>query len=224
MLELNKIYNMDCMEGMKQMPDKSVDLLLCDPPYGVNIKYNEYKDTEENWYSLMDKFIPEARRIAKMVVFPSCQIKRLKWFYDNYPPDWIICWHKGSPGHVSYVGFNDWEPHMVYGKTQGICMHDYFSIPNTEKMGNYGHPCPKPIRWAKWFISGATKKGGVVCDTFAGSGTTAIAAYDLERNYMAFEIDKDYYDAAVKRIEQHKAQISFDTITEESPEQVMLEV
>jgi len=207
MLELNKLYNMDCMEGMKQFPDKYFDLILCDPPYGVDLKYSTYDDTESNWYELMDKFIPEAKRTAKMVIFPSCQIKRLKWFYENYPPDWLICWHKGSPGHNGYIGFNDWEPHLVYGKTDGICMHDYFSIPNTEKMGKYGHPCPKPIAWAKWIISRATKENDIVCDTFIGSGTTALAAYDLKRRYVGFEIDEDYFNMAQKRIEETKAQI-----------------
>ena len=86
MLELNKLYLMDCMEGMKQIPDKYFQLLLCDPPYGVGIEYSEYVDTEENWYGLMDAFIPEAQRVAEMVIFPSCQIKRLGWFYANYPP------------------------------------------------------------------------------------------------------------------------------------------
>ena len=96
-----QIIHGDCMEAMKQMPDKAFDLCLTDPPYGVNLKYNTYKDTEANWFDLMDRFIPEARRIAKMVIMPSCQIKRLDWFYKNHPPDWLICWHKGSTGCVS---------------------------------------------------------------------------------------------------------------------------
>lgn len=209
-LELNKIYNMDCVEGMKCMPDKYFDLILCDPPYGVNLNYNTYDDTEENWFELMDKFIPEARRTAKMVIFPSCQIKRLDWFYINHKPDWLICWHKGSTGHVSSIGFNDWEPHIVYGRTKKLSMHDYFSIPNNEKMGNYGHPCPKPIGWAKWIISRSTKVGDIVCDTFAGSGTTAVAAYDLKRHFVGFEIDKDYCDIANSRIADHMAQVRFE--------------
>ena len=68
-------YNMDCMEGMAQFPDKYFDLCLTDPPYGVNLNYSTYIDTEDNWYRLMGEFMPEAIRISKMVILPSCQIK-----------------------------------------------------------------------------------------------------------------------------------------------------
>jgi len=126
----------------------------------------------------------------------------------------LICWYKGSTGCSAYIGFNDWEPHLVYGKTSGICMHDYFYANNTEKMGNYGHPCPKPISWAEWFISRATKKGDLVCDTFSGSGTTLIAAHGLQRNYIGFEIDKDYFEAAQKRIAKAKSQVRITDLIE----------
>ena len=198
---INKVICADSLEVMKQLPDKCVDLILCDPPYGVNLKYDTYQDTEENWFGLMDKFIPEARRVAKMVIFPSCQIKRLDWFYKNHKPNWLICWHKGSPGHAAYIGFNDWEPHLVYGKNN-TQMHDYFSAVNNEKMGNYGHPCPKPIKWAEWIISRATKEGDIVLDAFIGSGTTAVACQNLHRNFIGIEISPEYCKIAEKRLAQ----------------------
>ena len=200
-MEVNKIIQGDCLEVMKTMEDNSIDLILTDPPYGVNLKYENYDDTEENWFKLMDKWIPEARRIAKMVIFPSCQIKRLDWFYKNHKPDWLICWHKGSPGHSAYVGFNDWEPHLVYGKLH-THMHDYFSVTNTEKMGNYGHPCPKPIKWANWFITKATKEGDIILDTFAGSGTTLVSAQNLHRRFIGIELEEKYCEIARDRLKQ----------------------
>jgi len=89
---INKVHCADCLELMKDIPDKSVDLVLTDPPYGVNLDYDIYQDTEENWFKLMEKIIPEVKRVAKMVIMPSCQIKRLKWIYNHFPPDWLICW------------------------------------------------------------------------------------------------------------------------------------
>jgi len=166
----------NCLEIMSTMKDKSVDLILCDPPYGVNLEYNTYEDTPENWFLLMQDFIPEAKRVAKMAIMPSCQIKRLEWIYNNFPPDWLISWYKGSTGAAAYIGFNDWEPHLVYGKIDGLYMHDHFQARNNEKMGNYGHPCPKPLSWATWFITKATKKGMTVLDPFMGSGTTGVAS------------------------------------------------
>ena len=199
---INKVIQGDCLEVMKQLPDKCVDLIVTDPPYGVNLEYDTYKDTEESWFALMDKFIPEARRIANMVIFPSCQIKRLDWFYINHKPDWLIAWYKGSTGHVSYIGFNSWEPHIVYGKNQGVMMHDHFQAHNNEAMGNYGHPCPKPIAWADWLIGKSTKEGMTVLDPFAGSGTSLVSAKRLGRKYIGIELSEKYVKICNERLAQ----------------------
>jgi len=195
----NTIIQGDCLDIMRQLPDKCVDLVLTDPPYGVNMDYDTYQDTEENWYALMAKIIPECKRIGKMVIMPSCQIKRLKWIYDNYPPDWLICWYKGSVGSAGFIGFNDWEPHLVYGKNN-THMHDYFRA--TPEPQTNGHPCQKPVSWANWLISRATKEGDIVMDIFNGSGTTCVAAKQLHRNYIGIEISEKYCEIAKQRLRQ----------------------
>ena len=196
---IDKVHCADCLEFMRDIPDKSIDLVLTDPPYGVGLKYESYDDTEENWYKLMDKLIPELKRISKMVIMPSCQIKRLGYFYKNHSPDWVMCWYKGSTGCSAYTGFNDWEPHLVWGKNNST-MHDYFYTPNTEKMGSYGHPCPKPITWAKWLIHRATKPKDIVLDCFLGSGTTAVACRELDRHFIGIDISSEYCAIANKRL------------------------
>jgi site-specific DNA-methyltransferase (adenine-specific) len=201
------VYNMDCVVGLQEVPDKYFDLILTDPPYGVNLDYRTYVDTEENWFALMSKFIPEARRVSRMVVMPSCRIKALPFIYQNFPPDWIMCWYKGSPGIVSYVGFNDWEPLLVYGKNAGVQMHDYLAIRNDEPMGQYGHPCPKPIKWYKHLLQRCNPNNGHVCDPFLGSGTGRIAAHEMGFDFTGYEIDKDYFEAQEKRFHQYKSQL-----------------
>src|SRR3990167_884686 len=204
-----ELLNIDCLTYMKTLKDKAFDLCLTDPPYGVNLNYKTYKDTEENWFNLMNAFIPEIRRVAKMVIMPSCQIKRLEWFYKNFPPDWLMCWHKGSTGCAAYIGFNDWEPHVVYGKTNNqLYMHDYFSITPNEKLGNYGHPCPKPLRWATWLLKRSLPDGGKVIDPFIGSGTTAIACHNMGHDLVGCEIDESYFKSALERLERHKKQFT----------------
>ena len=191
----------DCLELMKDIPDGSIDLILTDPPYGVGLKYNSYEDSEDNWLKIMEKFIPEAKRVAKMVIMPSCKINKLKWIYQNYPPDWLICWYKGSPGHASYIGFNDWEPHLVYGRTKNrLYMHDYFQSKPSPKRGTLNHPCPKPIEWANWLIERATEEGMIILDPFMGSGTTGVAAKNLNRNFIGIELDSEYFNIAKERI------------------------
>lgn len=194
------IYHADCREVLPCIGRSS--LCLTDPPYGVGVRYATYDDTEDNWFVLLDAVIPMMREAADMVVMPSCQIKRLGWFYEHHRPDWLIAWHKGSPGHVSAIGFNDWEPLVVYGRTGGLSMHDYLSVTNDEKMGAYGHPCPKPLKWARWIIDRACPRDGSVIDPFMGSGTTLRAAKDLGRRAVGIEIEERYCEIAAKRLAQ----------------------
>jgi site-specific DNA-methyltransferase (adenine-specific) len=200
-----ELLNIDCMEYMKTVPDKYFDFCITDPPYGVNLQYDTYNDTLDNWYNLMNDFIPEIKRICQMTIFPSCSINKMKWIYDNHNPDWLISWHKGSTGHAAYIGFNSWEPLLVYGKIKSLYLHDYVSISNTEKMGNYGHPCPKPIKYYKHFISKMPKKAKIF-EPFLGSGTAAIACHDLNYDLIGCELSTNYYNLAVKRFNNHKLQ------------------
>ena len=207
---LNTVIHGDCLEVMREMPDKSVDLLLTDPPYGVGVQYDGYEDTEENWYSLMDAVLPEIIRVSKMAIFPSCQIKRLPWIYQNYPPDWLICWYKGSTGHSSFVGFNDWEPHLVYGRRiNQLYMHDFFQTRSSPPKNTFGHPCPKPEEWAEWIIKRVSRGERMfVYDPFVGSGTVTLVAYKLGHSYLGTDISKQYVDIARKRIAEHSQQLT----------------
>lgn len=206
-MQINQIYNESCLDTMSRMPDKFVDLTLTDPPYGIDLEYDNYVDTEDNWFALMEKVIPEIIRVSKMAIFPSCKIHRLPWIYKNFPPDWMIAWYKGSVGHNSPIGFNDWEPHLVYGRGKNICMHDYFQTLSSPKMNTYGHPCPKPDEWAEWLITKASKKGDLVYDPFMGSGTVGYVAYLNERNYIGSEISAEYCKIIKKRIPKKPGKI-----------------
>ena len=198
-MQANKIICGDCLEVMKDFPDNSVDLVLTDPPYGVDLEYDIYEDTKDNWYRLMDVVLPEIRRVGSMAILPCCQIKRLQWFYIGHKPDWLICWYKGSVGTAAYVGFNDWEPLLVYGKNKGVCMHDFMAC--TPKPFDNGHPCPKPIDWAVWLIDRTTKPNDIIIDPFCGSGTTCVAAKMLGRHYIGIDISEKYCEIARKRVE-----------------------
>ncbi len=225
MIEINKIYNESCLETMSKIPDKFIDLILTDPPYGINLKYDIYEDTEENWFKLMEITIPEMVRVAKMVIMPSCKIQRLKWIYNNFPPDWLICWYKGSPGHASYIGFNDWEPHLVYGRTKNkLYMHDYFQTKSSPKKGTNNHPCPKPIEWANWIIKRGTIEGDLIYDPFLGSGTVIESAKINKRNYIGSEISPAYCKIAEKRLKnmENVFSVNHSTIEQFSNETIFL--
>jgi len=202
------LYHGNCLDIMPMLDKSNIDLVLTDPPYGINLEYSDYIDTEDNWYRLIENFIPLAKSISKMLIMPSCKISRLPWIYTHYPPDWLICWYKGSVGHNSYIGFNDWEPLLVYGRTRNkLCMHDYFQTQSSPKMGSYGHPCPKPIDWSSWLVDRATEDNNIVCDPFGGSGTTALSCIDTKRRYILIELDEKYCEISAKRIESHLQEV-----------------
>lgn len=195
------IRNENCLSTMSSMGDKQVDLVLTDPPYGVGMGYDNYDDTEDEWYDLMSRTLPQIIRVSKMAIMPSCQIRRLAWIYTNFPPDWLICWYKGSPGHASFIGFNDWEPHLVYGRRiKKLYMHDYFQTKASPKKGEFGHPCPKPVEWSDWLISRVARGSTItVYDPFMGSGTTAVSCKKAGHNFIGSEISLAYCKVAYDR-------------------------
>ncbi len=195
------MWHGDCREVLPLLPD--VDATITDPPYGIDFKYEEHQDDFEGWIDLISEVLPVLRQKSGFVVMPSCQIKRLKWWYENFAPDWVICWHKGSPGHVSSIGFNDWEPHLCWGKPKKP-MHDYFSTQCG--FDDNGHPCPKPVRYAKWLVDRGCQHGGTVLDPFMGSGTTGVACADLGRKFIGIEKTRKYFDIACERIRAAQAQ------------------
>jgi DNA modification methylase len=194
----------DCRDILPTLPDKSVDAVVTDPPYGVGFKYDSYDDTRENWFALMDAVMPQVRRSARFVVLPSCQVKLLGWWYHHHCPEWQIVWCKGSPWHVSTIGFNDYEPLLTWGKPMKP-MHDHFYA-RCEDFQTDGHPCPKSVEWARWLVSRSTNPGAIVLDPFAGSFTTGVACVELGRRFIGVEVSPAYCDVGRARLKAAEAQ------------------
>lgn len=184
------------------MGGEKADMVFTDPPYGINFDYNQYKDTEENWYELINSVLPLAKQFSPFVVMPCCRIVALEWWYTNHPPDWIMCWYKGSPGHRSKVGFNDWEPHLVWGKPKNQ-IHDYWQTRCGFKQEGDKHSCPKPIEYSQWIIERAINKGDVLLEFFGGSGSTLIACEKTNRKCYMMELDPHYCDVILERWEKY---------------------
>ncbi len=194
------LYLGDCREILPTL--LKIDAVVTDPPYGIGFEYASYNDTLENWRDLMTWVVDEVRHShrAACAVMPSCQIAQLPWIYATIPPDWLISWYKGSPGHCSAVGFNDWEPHLVYGKTNCFPIHDFFQT--DLQIDINGHPCVKPLAYSKWLVSHFARRSQSVADPFMGSGTTGVAAVKLGRKFIGIEIEPKYFDIACRRISE----------------------
>lgn len=194
------IYCADCREVLLQLPH--VDLVLMDPPYGVGLDYTDA--TSDTLTAAIDRtsfVIVEAQKISSIVLTTVGCFEIEKHLYANLPPKWRICWRKGITSRPSAIGFTDWEPVFVYGSKVHRHAHDLFTVA-PELMDAFGHPCPKPIGFAKWLIARFSDEGATVLDPFMGSGTTLVAAKQLGRRAIGIEIERKYCDIAIERLRQ----------------------
>lgn len=229
MIELDCIYNTDCLEGMRQIPDKSVDLIVTDPPYELqqysgagafgraNRQYHQGIDHLQTGIS--DLVLIEMLRVLKkpnLYIFCSKdQIYQLLSFaIQNKLSYDLLTWHKTNPVPTcnnKYLSDTEYIVFMrkganLYGSFE--TKHKYFlSQTNTEDKKLYGHPTIKPLNIIQTLIINSSVAGDVVLDPFMGSGTTAIAALKSNRHFLGFEINKDYYDTACQRIKNETNQL-----------------
>lgn len=207
----NQVVWGDCLEGMKLIPDQSIDLLLTDPPYNaknIGLDKKTYKNQrmqlpQDEYIKLCQDWFKEAQRIAKNILFTP-GISNICYYPQ---PTWILCWHK--PAAVSFNrmgGFNAWEPICFYGKMpKGKRLgQDYllFNTLNFRKGAEKEHPCPKPLDLWQLLIDKFSEEEAVVLDPFMGSWTTAKAAKVLNRNFIGFELEEDYCKVGEERLRQ----------------------
>jgi site-specific DNA-methyltransferase (adenine-specific) len=217
MLELNQFYNIDCMEGMKQIPDRYFDLAIVDPPYGIGenafrtksrtklARTTDYGSFDKDW----DKECPsedyfnELFRVSKHQIIwgANHMMHRIK----KGSPCWIV-WDKDNTGcfadcELAYASFSFAVRKFTY-RWNGMIQQD---MKNKESRI---HPTQKPVALYKWLLSNYAMKGWRILDTHVGSASSLIACHEMGFQYMGFEINSDYYAAAQSRLEDQKAQIN----------------
>jgi site-specific DNA-methyltransferase (adenine-specific) len=195
------IYHGDCREWFHTAAPKSLGLVATDPPYGVGIEYASYKDDLQTTTSLVLRFVEMAEPVARCIAFSVGKFDTELALYQKRPPRWRMCWYKGAQTTASPIGFNDWEAVMVYGDNVHNYAHDWFYA-QPERMGAFGHPCPKPLLFARTLIARLAKPGEIICDPFAGSGTTLRAAKDMGHPAIGIEIEEKYCEIAARRLQQ----------------------
>lgn len=194
------LYQGDCLEIMPTL--EGIDVVITDPPYGLSVKYESYEDTPDNLKVLINGFVPEARRIARLVVV-YCGVHNIQ----IYPQaDWVGCWFYGTTGSFGKFGYNAWQPYLLYGKNNNRYGLDTIKYSKMEKRAE-GHPCSKPLGLMEATIKRFTNPSDTILDPFMGSGTTGVACVRTGRNFIGIEIDEGYFNIAKKRIEQENQQI-----------------
>lgn len=199
-------YNMDCMIGMKEFPDKYFDLAVVDPPYGIPTlssattrirKYGQLKTVNDA--KPKPEYFKELFRVSQnQIIFGYNHLSDMLPTTKEF-----IFWYKHQPVSTYSDGELAWTS---FDKTAKVFDYPYFGGVGSEK-GRF-HPTQKPTCLYRWIFKTYTKAGMKLLDTHVGSASSLIAAYDAGLQYVGFEIDKDYYNKSNKRLEIHKSQVN----------------
>ena len=205
------LYNKDCMEAMASMEDNQFDLAIVDPPYGINIsssggyyhrkgKGQSNPHTKKNWDNSIPskKYFDELKRVSK---------NQIIWG-GNYFTDFLVpsrCWifwdkikyvENYADGELAWTSFNK-NTKQIRIQHHGFLNSDGISI----------HPTQKPVALYTWLLNKYAQQGWKILDTHLGSGSSAIAAHDMGFEFHGYELDKEYFEAAYKRLKVHQQQL-----------------
>ena len=212
-MEINKIYNIDCFEGFKQMKDKSVTHTFTSPPYNRkrNDKYEHYDDNIEDYFLWLCNVIDECLRVSKEYVFFNIMknyynkqdVFKLIGKYSEKIVE-IIIWEKTNPLPANGNNItNAYEFFIVFGdiplKSNTTYTKNIISTAVNSLMTK-DHKAIMKQDVAEWFIKNFTKENDLILDCFMGAGTTAITCKINKRNYLGFELNNKYVELSNKRI------------------------
>lgn len=209
------LYHGDCMELLKATPDKFYDLAIVDPPYGIGNWVQTTGNVRGNavtWNDSIppDEYFIELERVSR---------ERIIWGANYYncfnEKGGAIVWWKRVPPESN---LSECEI-ASYSRLKRVSFVDL-------RWQNFGrgesmiHPCQKPIKLYEWLLTNYAKEGDKILDTHLGSGSHAIAANKLGFEFVGIELDADYFEASIKRVEKaHQQQDLFAPSTTSKPEQ-----
>ena len=192
----------NCIDALRAMPDKSIDCVITDMPYGVGIDFGDYEDSSDNLKRLIAEALPEMRRVGRRVLVMT-GIKNM----HLYPqPTWTLCWYFGGGGRGRW-GFSHWQPILAYGPDPlprlKMTHTDVINSSSSALADKSEHPSPKPLRFMRKLINRvAPSPADIILDPFMGSGTTGVAAIQLGHKFIGVDINADYVRLAERRIAQ----------------------
>lgn len=233
------LKNGDCLELIKLIPDKSVDLVVTDPPYEVATNGGSFYDSKSENYratqyskeikGISDGFTSEilneiVRVLKKVNVYFFCSQKQipklLDYFLNNYSNkdhelyhrkiNWnLLIWSKTNPIPACGNKYLSDAEYILFFREQGVKVYGNYETKKThyetplwvQDKKLYNHPTCKPVFMLKNFIINSSQENEVVLDPFMGSGSTGEAAIKLNRKFIGFEIDEQYFETARQRIE-----------------------
>lgn len=224
MLQANSLIRGNCKEYWKEIKSLGVSLVLTDPPYNIDFKYNTYKDNmeEQEYIDLIGTFRDEnvaichypEEMMAYIVPALGIPIEVISWCYNsNIGRKFRLINIYGNKPDYSKVKQPYKNPNdkrvkkLIKNGSKGTNLYDWFSdiqiVKNVSKKDT-SHPCPVPVELMKRLILLLTNEGDLVYDPFMGSGTTAAACIETSRRYIGTEMDETYHSESLLRIEKIK--------------------
>lgn len=197
-----RLINGDCMEALRGMKENQYDLAIVDPPYGINEdggkdRRGKSKHKKKRWdnNTPTNVYFDEIKRTTKNQIIWGAN-------YFNMPPSMgYVCWDK----KLDNSDFSDFE--LAYTSFERAAKIFRFSKNGGSRtfaaLADIIHPTQKPVQLYKWLLKNYAEEGQTILDTHGGSMSIAIACYDMGFDLTCYELDKDYYNAAVKRFEKH---------------------
>ena len=226
---INTIQLGDCYELIKNIPDKSIDLVITDPPYlletdGAGMfgkkadNYGGQRYVMKNIDFMKDgiktEILDELCRVLKKInIYIWCSQKQIPILYEYFVKrkkcNWnIICWHKTNPTPTCGNKYLTDTEYCLFFREKGVKVYGEYSTKRTfyvtqknlEDKKLFQHPTIKPLDIIKNLIMNSSVSGDIVLDVFSGSGTTCVAAKEMGRKYIGMEINKEYCEIARNRI------------------------
>lgn len=192
-----KIINADCMDILKQLPDKSIDLVLTDPPYGIGISKNPIRQMhkKKDW----DLEIPIGNVFNEIFRVSKHQIIWGGNYFNLPQSQGFFIWNKLQPENFSLSQCE----YAWYSKQQPAKMYNCSVLEEKNKI----HPTQKPVKLFMWLLNRETNENDIILDPFSGSGTTAIACHRLKRRFICIEKDPEYWAKSCERLKAEQAQL-----------------
>ena len=225
---LNRITLGDSYKLIKQIPDGSIDLVIVDPPYEITTGVHssgflknrkELESTKQIFEKKLDvginnEILNQLNRVMKRTnIYIWCNKKQLYQYLDFYKSKniqlEIIIWNKYNCIPLTNNTYLPDKEFCLYFKEKGICLNTsydtaktVYNIPiNISDKKKFKHPTIKPLQIIKNLIINSSKEGDIVLDCFSGSGTTCVAAKELNRQYIGIEIDPEYHKISIDRLQ-----------------------
>lgn len=196
------LTNEDNMELMARYPDNYFDLAIVDPPYGIGVTKMEMggrKRNKEDKEKIWDNKVPDQDYFKELFRVSKNQIIWGGNYFDLPTSQYFCVWDKGE----TMYGRDFAEAEFAWVQSGGTRI--YKKSPNQLKRI---HPTQKPVKLYEWLLMNYANKGDKILDTHLGSMSIAIACHNLRFELTGCELDKDYYEAGIKRLKQHKQQLT----------------